>query len=182
MKNKLLVVGSMLAFLGVVGCGGSDVDAQTAGQAMSEAMQAGMTAYTKVAMEVGNLGPNWITGTASSFEINGTVENTAGGGGSAAVTGSGSRSANGFKMDLKLVFSDWKSAQGLILNGPLNISYDVKGAGIGGLSYTMKYSGDLEVSGSATGTASFDLTITVSGMTPKVCGTVGGHDVSYGGC
>jgi autotransporter translocation and assembly factor TamB len=180
MKTKLFVMLSMLATLGLIACGGDDLDAETAGQAMGEAMTSGQTAFSNVSVEMGKLDGAWVSGDASSFQVSGSLQNTTGSG-SATVTGSGSKAGTGFKMDLKMVYSDWKSAQGLILNGTLNISYDVKSIGITGMDYSMKYSGDLEVSGSASGTASFDLTVTIKGMPPQVCGTVGGQDVSYGG-
>lgn len=181
MKAMLFTVLSMLAATGLIACGNDDLDAQTAGQAMSEAMSVGTTAFTKVNGEMGKLDGTWVSGDAASFQVSGSVANTTGGSGSATVTGSGSKAGSGFKMDLTINYQDWTSAQGLVLNGTLNISYDVKSMGLTGLDYVMTYSGDLAVSGSASGTASFDLTITYSGLSPKVCGTVGGQDVSYGG-
>jgi len=179
MKKNLFLVFAALSALALSACGGDDLDQQAASQAMAEAMSAGSTAYSKVGAEMGKLDGNWVTGTASSFTISGTVTNPTGSG-AASVTGTGSKAGTGFKMDLKMAFADWKSAQGLVLNGTLNMSYDV--TSMTTFNYTMKYSGDLEVSGTASGTASFDLTITYGGIGQvKVCGTVGGVDVSYGG-
>ena len=163
--------------LALSACGGDSLDSQTASQAMSEAMGAGTTAYSKVAAEMGKIDGAWVSGSADSFQVSGEVTGLHGG--SATVSGSGSKATlTAFKMDLSMTFKDWKSAQGLVLNGTINLSYDVKNVAPT-INYTMKYSGDLEVSGSASGTASFDLTISMSGPGGyKVCGTVSDHDVS----
>lgn len=171
---------SLVLLLGLGACGGDDLDQQTASLAMTEAMTAASSAYSKISVELGKVDGTWVSGSAADFAIKGTVNSPQGG--TADVTGTGSKTGNSYVMNLKLNFKDWKGSQGIVLNGVLELKYNIQS--ITGMKMNISYKGDLTVSGSASGTASFDMEITYSGMASYcVKGTVGGISINQGtGC
>lgn len=182
MLNKTLALICALTLTVALGCGDEDgggtLDQATASKAMSEAMTAGGTVYAKVSAELGKVAGTWLTpASGGGYTVAGTVNGPQGG--TADVTGTASKSGSAYKMDLKMVFKDWKGSTGVTLSGTLNLAYDI--TSITAYKMVVKYSGDLEVEGA--GNASFDLTITYAGMASvSVCGSVGGINISQGSC
>lgn len=177
---------SLGLFLAACGGSGGSLDQAGASKAMGAAMTAAGTVQGQVMSQVMTLKSDTpsgglVSGTQSSFTINGTVNSPAGG--SVDVKGSGSRTTNSWKWDIDFTFKGWKDqAQQITLDGTLKLSYDL--ASLAPPNGTVKYVGDVSVTGAVSGTATYDLTIKYSGAGAySMCGTVGGYSFSQGsGC
>lgn len=76
-----------------------------------------------------------------------------------------------FTYTFDVTFIDWVS-QGVTLNGIVTL--EVTGSAT---AYTWTYSGEVEASGSVSGTASFEITVSSDGT---IEGTVGGYEINQG--
>jgi hypothetical protein len=71
------------------------------------------------------------------------------------------------------------------MNGTLTLSYEITSLEILSVKYETTFKGELTITGSINGTASFDLTVTYDGTEEPpytICGTVGGHQIVQGTC
>jgi hypothetical protein len=161
-------------------CGDDDsLDETAAKNAVNEAVNIASLTYTNVSTGLGKLDGEWVTGTAASFTVKGSLTGTQGGGGE--VSGSGKKDGEIYTFDLDIKLDDWKGTSGLVLGGTLGAKFKV--TNLTGGMMTISFGGEVSVSGSASGTASFDAEATFSGPGQyAICGKVSGVDVSTGGC
>jgi hypothetical protein len=180
MKTYKAVSGFLLGAFALVlgGCGGGETLSESEATSV---MQSALTASTSASTQLGGgLSGSGTAGfkvdiSADHFSVEGTVESP--NGGSAKVSGEGDTSKTGsFSADLSVAFDDWKDRD-LVLNGELAMSL-TSTISEGTTSLDAEYSGDLEVSGAANGTVSFDLSVKTTISLGKICliqsGEVGG--------
>lgn len=164
----------------LVACGEDpQLDANTAREAVVEAELAASRTYSLFADELGKLDGPWVSGTAASFTIDGTMNGTQGG--TVQVSGSGSTSGTTYTFDVKMTFAAYKGTSELVLDGELALTYQVTNIIGGQRIVTLK--GDLAVSGAASGNAAMDVKVTYEGPGKySVCGTVNDAKVAIGTC
>jgi hypothetical protein len=164
----------------LVGCGEErQLDANTAQDVVVEAELAASRTYSLFAAELGKLDGPWVSGTAASFTVDGTMNGTQGG--SVQVSGGGSMSGTTYTFDVTMTFAAYKGTSELVLDGELALTYEVTNV-IGG-QRIVTLGGDLAVSGAASGNASMNVKVTYEGPGKySVCGTVNDAKVAIGSC
>lgn len=122
----------------------------------------------------------WISGTIDSFQVNGTIQNTAGAG-SATIAGNGGKKGNAWGVTLTITFSGWDTGTGIVINGPLTLDYTL--TSLVPAESTLQVTGTLQASiGPLVLPASVDVKVEVKGGTTTTCGTVAGNPVGTGPC
>lgn len=180
MKPYKMVSGLLLGAFALVlgGCGGgATLSEAEATSVMRSALTASTDASTQVTggLSGSGAGSLKVDISADHFSVQGTVESP--NGGSAKISGEGTSPKDGsFSADLSVAFDDWKDKD-LVLNGELDMSITTT-VSEGSTSVEAAYSGELEVSGAAEGTVSFDLSVKTTISDGKICliqsGEVGG--------
>lgn len=120
-----------------------------------------------------------VTGTISSFQVSGTVSNPSGEG-TATISGSGGKKTTGWGVTLTITFSGWE-ANGLTINGPLDVSYAITSLVPVKMSLTVKGTPQATI-GKLTVPVVVDVKVEVNGKTTTACGTVAGNPVGSGAC
>lgn len=185
MRTGMLSVSTLSLIFWAAGCGSgglSEQDAQAAFAAMSKVATQGQT------QAMAN--PNALTA-AGTYEIDSSV--SCSGGGSAGFSGDMeliSGSAAGFDFDYTFAYTFEACTEGeYIMDGNMNIAGEATST-IDGTDITtsmiFSYSGTLEISGAATGSCDFDLTVTAtsgpgSTMDMTMTGTICGMDAEEAG-
>jgi len=173
-----LLLGAFALLIGACSGGGTTLNKEEATGVMQAALTASQSASTKVESGLSGAGAAEVSVevTADHFKADGKV--TSPDGGTAAVSGEGTKTSDGYEAELSITFDNWKvQEKNLVLSGELDFTASVVTEGTT-TTVEAKYSGELEVSGSTNGTVVFDLSIKSEASLTHSCvrtvGTVGG--------
>lgn len=176
-----LLLGAFALLMGACG-GGTTLDKEEATGVMQAALTASQSASTKVESGLSGAGAAEVSIelTEDHFKAEGKV--TSPDGGTAAVSGEGTKTSDGYEADLSITFDNWKvKEKNLVLTGELEMSASTVTDGTT-TTVEAKYSGELEVSGSTNGTVVFDFTVqskvSPTGVCVKSVGEVGGSSIT----
>jgi hypothetical protein len=182
-----LLLGAFALVMGACGGGGTTLDKEEATGVMQAALTASQSASTKLESGLSGSGAAEVSVelTADHFKVDGKVISPDGG--TAAVSGEGNKTSDGYEAELSIFFDNWKvQEKGLVLSGELEMSASTVTDGAT-TTVEARYSGELEVSGSTEGTVVFDFSVkskvSPTGICVSAVGEVGGASIdSAEGC
>lgn len=189
MKRNLLVLGiALLSLVFAIACGddggGNELGAEESAKVYTAVSTAVGEAMGEVMSGLGSLSGRIKEGEESNWTFNedGSFSGTIAGakGGTATVSGTGSFTEDSYDYSFTITFVDYvtteiTTSEDITLNG--EVTYEFEGSST---SYTAVYKGEVTASGAVEGTASFDLTITMSGGRIEISGHVGGQKFEGG--
>ena len=186
MKRFALVAMTLIFVLSFAGCGDSSSDSGAGGgggaplsaaqskQVVPAVMTAVQSAFAQVqtagATPTAKLVADGLTVNADG-SISGDITNPAPGSGTVSIVASKSGDLD---YTMTMTFDAWTSS-GITLDGQVTTTVSMDTTG--GMAMTMK--GDIDVTGSVSGSVSMDVSVTVAGGAPTVTGTVNGESFSY---
>lgn len=176
--NKKIVTKSLARMLvcflstGALGaCGGADGGGSTLDVSVANGVSAAtLAACQQAAMGAMGAGANGLT--VANGMVSGTLTNP--NGGTATVTGTQTTAGTTVTNSLTLVFANWvDKADNITFNGTLTDA-----ASNTGTDYSFALSGNLNLTGAVTNTATFKLTYSQTGTCQSETGTLGGVMIS----